>query len=259
MASSSLRLILFFSILFLFAFLEVFVPYRKRNLKRKDRWVSNFFLIAIANLLVKVSIPVGLITLADLFKEKGFGLFNIFEVNVYASILISIVLLDFLIYLQHIIAHKVSFLWKFHRVHHTDVDLDVTSALRFHPVEILFSIFYKLFFIFIFGIRPESVLVFEMILSSMAMFNHSNLHLPDRFESILRLLFVTPQMHIMHHSVKRHESDKNFGFNFSVWDRLFKTYIKDFEDSDKIGQNYFRKKEDQSLKNLLIQPFLKIK
>ncbi len=259
MGSNSLRLILFFSVLFTLALIEFVVPYRKRILKRKDRWVSNFFLIAIANLLVKISVPVGLIAFSDLFREKGYGLLNVIEVNFYVSIIISLVLLDFLIYVQHIISHKILFLWKFHRVHHTDIDLDVTSALRFHPIEILFSILYKLFFIFIFGISSESILIFEIILSSMAMFNHSNIHLPKRFESALRMFIVTPQMHIVHHSVKKYESDKNFGFNFSFWDRIFKTYIKNFEGSDKIGQNHFRKIKDQSLKSLLIQPFLKIK
>jgi len=198
------------------------------------------------------------VSFAVFFRENGWGLFNVFNVNAYVQMALSIVLLDGAIYFQHVLSHKIPLVWRLHRVHHADVDLDVTSALRFHPLEILFSIVYKLAVVFILGVGPEAILMFEVILSSMAMFNHSNIHLPKTFEKILRFFIVTPQMHIIHHSIDRSESDKNYGFNLSVWDRLFGTYQKDFFSAGKIGQSYYRKRSDHSFTKILLLPFVDV-
>ena len=171
------------------------------------------------------------------------------------SLILGLIIFDLAIYLQHILVHKVDFLWCFHRVHHTDVDLDLTSALRFHPVEILFSLMYKILIILIFGLSVETVLIFEILLNFMAMFNHANIAIHPRCERVLRYFVVTPQMHIIHHSVERGESDRNYGFNLSIWDRLFKTYQKAFDSNQLIGQETNRAIADQALIKLLIQPF----
>jgi sterol desaturase/sphingolipid hydroxylase (fatty acid hydroxylase superfamily) len=143
-------------------------------------------------------------------------------------------------------------------VHHADVDLDVSSALRFHPLEILLSVGYKLAIVLLLGIGPEALVVFEVILSSMAMFNHSNLHIPFKLEKVLRLFIVTPQLHIIHHSVYRKESDMNYGFNLSLWDRLFRTYQKEFSTSGQIGQSYYREKIEHNFKKILLLPFVSV-
>ena len=258
MDSSTIRLTVFILTFITLVLLEIFFSYRKRELSRKDRWVGNIGLIFISNIIVKAILPLGLISFSLFFQEKGWGVFNIVEGNAFVKIVISVILLDGLIYFQHVLFHKIPFIWRLHRVHHADVDLDVTSALRFHPLEILISIGYKLVVVFILGVGPEAIIIFEVILSSMAMFNHSNLHIPERVERLLRFLIVTPQMHIIHHSVDRKESDMNYGFNLSIWDRLFRTYLRDFSTIGQIGQSYYRDKMDHSFKKILLLPFVNI-
>lgn len=258
MENGTIRLIVFISTFIILALLETLFSYRKRELLRKDRWLGNIGLIVLSNLILKAVLPLGLVSFSVLFQEKGWGLLNLVDFNIYAKIVVTIVLLDGSIYFQHVLFHKVPFIWRLHRVHHADVDLDVTSALRFHPLEILISIGYKLAVVFLLGVGPEAIVIFEVILSSMAMFNHSNLHIPDSIEKILRLFIITPQMHIIHHSVDRKESDMNYGFNLSVWDRLFRTYQKEFITSGQIGQSYYREKTEHSFKNILLLPFINI-
>jgi sterol desaturase/sphingolipid hydroxylase (fatty acid hydroxylase superfamily) len=200
--------------------------------------------------------PIGLAGIALKMQEDQFGLFFRLQLPEYLEIFLSILILDLAIYFQHILFHKISFLWPLHRVHHSDIDLDFTSALRFHPLEIIFSFGYKLLFIYLFGISFLAVLIFEIILNFIAMFNHSNINIHTRFEGILRLFVVTPQMHIIHHSIKKNESDSNFGFNLSIWDRLFKTYTKKFISNGRIGNSRFQKSEDQKIIELIKQPFL---
>ncbi len=256
MPDSVIRLIFFLTALFLFAGLEFLASFRSRQLSRKSRWPANFGLIIIANLLIRVLVPSGLAFYADVITERSFGILNLFNFSLILKVIIALLALDFLIYFQHILFHKVQWLWRVHRVHHTDIDLDVTSSLRFHPIEILVSIFYKLVCFFILGVPAEAVVIFEVTLSLMAMFNHSNLHIPARIERLLRWVLVTPQMHIIHHSVKQEESDKNFGFNLSLWDRLFSTYLSQFSKPQSlIGQVYYRDKNQQKLWSLLSLPF----
>lgn len=201
-------------------------------------------------ILLKLLFPIGSFGLSLWAKGHQTGLFH--KIDIPYEFIISLVLFDLYIYFQHVLTHKIPILWRLHRVHHIDKDLDVTSGLRFHPLEIIFSQAYKAVFIIFLGPSPLSVLIFEIILNSMAMFNHSNLALPSKLEKFLRFFIVTPQMHIIHHSVEQVESDTNYGFNLSIWDRLFKTYTDVFKSNGTIGQKNY---EAQSLKDMLLNPF----
>ncbi len=252
---NELRVQIFIFGLVLFSILEFFISYRKRDLPRIQRWPHNFIMIFIGSLAAKLIFPLGMGAISTYTKSIGLGLFNFFEIPFIIEILLSIFILDFAVYLQHLIFHKVHFLWRFHRVHHSDIDLDTTSALRFHPIEIIISLIYKCIWILAFGFSLESILIFEIILNFMAMFNHSNIYIPARLEKVLRIFIVTPQMHIIHHSVEQYESDTNYGFNFSFWDRALKTYSKKFTSSGMIGNKRFRTSKEHNILEILKQPF----
>lgn len=258
MSEAAIRFSLFFIALVVFSALEFFFQYRMRNQSRKARWPANLSMIFVGALVAKVAFPTGLAFFSELASSNNIGLFNFFNLNIYSEIIISVILLDLLIYIQHVLTHKIDILWKFHRVHHADTDLDATSALRFHPLEILASLGYKAFWILVFGFSYQAIFVFEIILNFMAMFNHSNIRLPKKVETFLRLFVVTPQMHIIHHSVEQNESDTNYGFSLSIWDRLFKTYTNSFSSKGVIGQTYYRKSSDHGLWSLLKLPFKKV-
>ncbi len=250
-----LRVSIFVLTLVSFTLLELKFEYRPRLLKRKDRWGANIGMVIFSSALLRLIAPLGLFYFCHMGQERSLGFFHLVDMNIFVEIIISLILLDFLIYLQHRLFHHFDFLWRFHRVHHADVDLDASSALRFHPLEILFSFLYKAVFILLFGFSFESVFFFEIILSSMAIFNHSNLYIPHKIERLLRLIFVTPQMHIIHHSVKQIQSDSNFGFNLSCWDRILKSYTDKFDQNSKIGQNYYRDRQSHRLLKLIGLPF----
>lgn len=256
--SPEARIFIFVGGLLVFSCLEFFFEYRERTHSRKVRWVSNFSMIFLGSICVKVLLPSGLAVVSLFAQEKGIGLFNLISLNETLVLVLSVILLDFLIYFQHVLSHKINFLWRFHRVHHADVDLDTTSALRFHPIEILFSIGYKAFLVIVFGFSIEAIFLFEIILNFTAMFNHSNIGLPKSIEKILRLVIVTPQMHIVHHSVHQSESDMNYGFNLSIWDRIFRTYKHSLDGGSEIGQRYYRSAKEHKLMALLALPFKKI-
>ena len=177
------------------------------------------------------------------------------------ELFITVVFLDLMIYIQHVVVHMIPFFWHFHIVHHSDLDLDVSSGLRFHPIEILGSMLFKIGLILALGPTPFAVLVFEAVLNGMAMFSHSNITLPLWLDRALRHVIVTPDMHRIHHSVLVNETNSNYGFNLSVWDRMLGTYIHDPEKPQAeivIGVNAFRKPEEVSFLNLLLIPFRKI-
>jgi len=255
MNDQAIRVIIFISTLLICSLLEFKFKYRERELKRSSRWLGNVGIVVSSTLLMKIATPFGLIYFCNFANSNSFGLFHLFEMNYFLEVILSIVILDLLIYFQHRISHHYKFLWRIHRVHHADVDLDATSALRFHPLEILLSFFYKAFWILLFGISIDSVFLFEIILSTMAIFNHSNLYLPPALERLLRGFIVTPQMHIIHHSVMKNESDMNFVFNISLWDRVFKTYKKNFSSDGAIGQSYYRDPSSHKLFKLIGLPF----
>ena len=254
------RLIIFFAVLLLMAILEFLIPRRKVDANRPTRWSSNIGIVILDSLIARIILPTSTIAVALYADSKNLGLFNQFSAESWLIIFAAILILDVLIYAQHVFFHKVHWLWRFHRMHHSDTHIDVTTGIRFHPVEIILSLLIKFAAIIIFGIPALAILLFEIILNATAMITHSNLSIPIWLDKLLRTIFVTPDMHRIHHSVHRNETDSNYGFNFSFWDRLFGTYIDQPKDTHlkmKIGLNQFRDKREQIIDKLLTQPFRK--
>ncbi|NOQ35396.1 MAG: sterol desaturase family protein [Methylococcaceae bacterium] len=236
---------------------ELISPRRKLSLSRKQRWPVNLGL-ALSNILL-TRFTVGAITFltAIYAQEQGLGLLNLVTIPNSLAIIITLFSLDFAIYFQHIISHKWAWLWRFHQVHHSDIDIDVTTAVRFHPVEIGLSLIYKLIWILLLGANPIAVIAFEIILNGTATFNHSNVNIPLKIDKALRWLIVTPDMHRIHHSTLRIEADSNYGFSISLWDRVFKTYTEQPKDSQQtmdIGLKNLRKPRQVSFLKLLSLP-----
>jgi sterol desaturase/sphingolipid hydroxylase (fatty acid hydroxylase superfamily) len=219
-----IRLGFFFGILVIMFFWEVFAPRRNLTTSKITRWVSNLGLVMIDSITVRLALPAGLAGIAILAQQRGWGLFNQFEVPNLSKIIFSVLILDLTIYLQHVMFHSAPLLWRLHMVHHSDMDIDVTTGVRFHPIEIILSMGIKMMAVILIGAPPASVLIFEVILNGTSMFNHGNVRFSQRIDSLLRLLVVTPEMHRVHHSTIRWETNSNLGFNFPWWDRLFGTY-----------------------------------
>jgi len=259
MANEALiRGIFFFVIFALIAYGETVAARRQLTVSKTGRWFSNLSMILLSNILIKLTLPVAATGIAAAAAAKNWGLFNSLQVPNWAAILISILILDLVIYLQHLMFHAVPILWRLHMVHHTDLDLDVTSALRIHPVELIISMGIKIIVVAALGIPVLAVLIFEIILNSAAMFNHGNLRLSEKLDRRLRLLTVTPDMHRVHHSVMIRETNSNFGFNFPYWDRLFGTYRSQpvyGHEQMTIGLSQFRNVEQISFLKLLLLPF----
>ena len=252
------RLAPFFTILIVMVIWEFISPRRKRPVSRKQRWPSNLSIIIINTFTLRLIFPTAAIGAAVLAEKNGWGLFNLLDLWPAMAIIASVLLLDLAIYIQHVAVHKVPLLWNFHRMHHSDIDLDITSGLRFHPVEIVFSMTIKYLVIFLLGAPIMAVFLFEVILNGSAMFNHSNVNIPEKMDRWLRLLIVTPDMHRVHHSIVRAETDSNYGFNVPWWDRLFGTYKATPTPNQHdmtIGLPIFREPEQQTLIGLLKQPF----
>jgi sterol desaturase/sphingolipid hydroxylase (fatty acid hydroxylase superfamily) len=225
---ATIRLIIFLGLFSALAAAEALAPRRKRSQKRSQRWVTNWG-ITIANTIVlrlmAIALPLLAVGAALDAQAQGWGLFNAVAWPAWLEIIVAILILDFLIWGQHLITHKVPILWRLHRVHHADVDMDVTTAIRFHPVEIALSMILKIGVVYLLGPAAIAVIVFEILLNGTAMFNHANLRLPLWLDAIVRRVLVTPDMHRVHHSVHRDEHDSNYGFALSIWDRMFGTYI----------------------------------
>jgi len=219
-----IRLGSFVAIFGLMGLWELLAPARDRSLPRLRRWPNNLALAALNVASVRVLFPAAGVGLAVMAEAQGAGLLRLPDLPYWLAVLAGVVVLDLAIYLQHLLFHAVPALWRLHRVHHADPDFDVTTALRFHPVEILLSIFIKAAVIFAFGPPVLAVLIFEVVLNGASVFNHANVRLPPRIERILRWLVVTPDMHRVHHSKDMQETNSNYGFNLSIWDRLFGTY-----------------------------------
>lgn len=262
----TLRLIVFVGILVTMAMLEMVIPKRPLGYSKLHRWLTNAFFIISASLVIRamafISAFLAAVTAAQYAQANGWGLLNQVDLPLWAEVLIGLALLDFAIYLQHWASHKIPMLWMFHKVHHSDVDIDVTTAIRFHPIEIALSMLYKVVLIFILGPSAATVLLFEMILNGCAMFNHSNIALPKWLDSFVRLFIVTPDMHRVHHSKIREEHDSNYGFSISLWDRLFRTYIAQprmGHDLMSIGLMHHQNPEPTKIWWLLKFPFMKEK
>jgi sterol desaturase/sphingolipid hydroxylase (fatty acid hydroxylase superfamily) len=253
-----LRLGVFLGLFALLAVWEILGPRRARSLPRVKRWPGNIGISLLAALLTRLVAPAGAVGFALLAGARSWGVLHQVQWPAWAEGLIAFILLDLAIYLQHRAVHALPMLWRFHRMHHADVELDVTSGARFHPVEILFSLGIKFLVITALGAPAVAVLLFEIVLNGTAMFNHSNVRLPRFADRALRLLVVTPDMHRVHHSVLRRETDSNFGFNLPWWDRLFGTYRPEPEAGHEgmtLGLDEFRDPKELRLDRLLTQPF----
>lgn len=234
---------------------------RRKTVTRKRRWSVNFGL-ALCNIVMMRLTVGGLAYFSAVHAlENSWGLLNQFIVPEWLSILLTLLVLDFAIYVQHIISHKWSLLWRLHQVHHTDLGFDATTAIRFHPLEILLSMFYKVAWIYLLGANPAAVVIFEIILNGAATFNHSNINLPLKLDTALRWLIITPDMHRIHHSIVRHEMDSNYGFSISLWDRLFRTYTAEPEQLQTtmpIGLPIFREERQVGFIAILLLPFKRL-
>ena len=219
-----IRMGAFFGILGVMAIWEILTPRRALTVSKAIRWVNNLGIVFFNTFLVWLIFPIVAVGMAIFAGNQGWGIFNYFDLPFWLTVVISIVFLDFIIYLQHVMVHAVPALWRLHRVHHADLDFDVTTGGRFHPLEIILSMLIKFAAIMVLGPPVLAVVIFEVILNGTAMFNHSNVRLPLGIDRVLRWLVVTPDMHRVHHSVEDDEANSNFGFNLPWWDRLFGTY-----------------------------------
>ncbi|MDD1792797.1 sterol desaturase family protein [Enterovibrio sp. ZSDZ42] len=218
------RLFAFFSIFAVMGLAEWLFPKRLLTVSKAKRWLNNISLMILNTVVLRAIFPLAAAGFALWCTNNSIGLFNLINAPLWLSVLVCVITLDGIIWLQHRLFHQIPLLWRLHAVHHADKDLDVTSGARFHPLEILLSMIIKIAAIALLGAPVVAVILFEVILSGMALFNHSNVSIPPAIDRWLRVLVVTPDMHRVHHSIHRYESDSNFGFNLAIWDKLFHTY-----------------------------------
>ena len=253
-----LRLAAFSAVFAAVALWELAAPRRRPAFSRRERWPHNLGLFLVDAMVLRVLAPGAAVAVALVAQDRGWGFLNLFALAPALAFVVAVVLLDLVIYFQHVMFHAVPTIWRLHRVHHADLDFDLTTGTRFHPIEILISIVIKCAAVAAIGASPAAVLVFEVLLNATAMFNHANASLPRIVDRWLRWLLVTPDMHRLHHSVEYDESSSNFGFNLPWWDRLFGTYRAQprlGHDAMTIGVDAFRSADDLRLDQLLIQPF----
>jgi sterol desaturase/sphingolipid hydroxylase (fatty acid hydroxylase superfamily) len=253
-----IRLAAFAGVLAAMAAWEVVAPRRAQRLPRRTRWPGNIGIVVLDTLLVRLLFPTTAVGLALLAEARGWGLIPALGLPAWAGAALAVVALDLAIYLQHVLLHAVPALWRLHRLHHSDPELDVTTGARFHPIEIGLSMAIKLGVIAALGTPAVAVLLFEVLLNATSMFNHSNVRMPARLDRALRWIVVTPDMHRVHHSVVARETDSNFGFNLPWWDRLFGTYRDQpaaGHEAMTIGIEQLRDPDEQRLDRMLTQPF----
>lgn len=253
------RLGCFLSILGIMMLLEWQRPARKSTVKASTRWSANFGLVITSSVIARLTIPLGLTAVAIYNHQQGIGLFNVLALPMWLVIICSFLLLDMLIYWQHRLFHQVPLLWRLHRVHHGDPHVDASTGLRFHPIEIVLSILVKLVAVTILGIPAIAVLIFEVALNGFALFNHANIRLPQKLERFLRLIIITQVLHRIHHSQLPNETNSNYGFSVSWWDKLFGSYQHQASLPDEqlnIGLKEFTSpKVNSRIMSLLIMPF----
>jgi sterol desaturase/sphingolipid hydroxylase (fatty acid hydroxylase superfamily) len=237
---------------------EILSPRRTQAPDRKHRWTVNLGLAVFNMLIVRVTVG-GLAYLTAVYASaQGIGLLNLFAVPTWLTMLLSLLLLDFAIYFQHILAHRWRWLWRLHQVHHSDLAFDASTAVRFHPLEIIISLLYKTLCIYLLGANPAAVVIFEILLNGAATFNHGNINLSPFLDKIIRTVLVTPDMHRIHHSTDPKEFNSNYGFFLSCWDRVCRTYIaepKQQQTTMDIGLKPFRDKQQLDFIALLLMPF----
>ena len=254
----AIRFGFFAGILLLMALWEMLSPRRPLTTSKKTRWFANLGIVSLDTGLLRLVFPFGATGLAFIGEKEGWGLLAQFSLPYGIKVFLGVLVLDFVIYLQHAMFHGLATLFRLHMMHHTDLDFDVTTGVRFHPVEILLSMGIKIAAIAALGAPALAVLIFEVLLNGTSMFNHGNVRLPARIDRWLRLLVVTPEMHRVHHSVVIRETNSNFGFNFPWWDRLLGTYRPQPEAGHEgmtIGLSHFRDPRQLTLFRLLVLPF----
>jgi len=256
-AEPLIRLGAFFAVFLAMALWEAVAPRRQRSFARGARWPHNIGLLLIDVAVLRLFVPGAAIAVALAGQAHGFGLLNAVALSPWITIPLGVVALDLAIYFQHVTFHAIPMLWRLHRVHHSDLDVDVTTGTRFHPVEILISTGIKCAAVAAIGAPAVAVLVFEVLLNATSMFNHANVKLPAALDRRLRWVLVTPDMHRVHHSIVYNETNSNFGFNLPWWDRLFGTYRAQpaaGHETMTIGVDAFRAREQLRLDRLLVQP-----
>jgi sterol desaturase/sphingolipid hydroxylase (fatty acid hydroxylase superfamily) len=255
----ALRLSCFVGALLIMLGWERASPRRVPSVPRRERWLVNLSLVVIDAMLLWLLLPAAAVGASLIASAHGWGLFNTVAAPTWVAAIVTIIALDLAVWAQHVAMHKVGALWRLHRVHHTDLDFDTTTGVRFHPLEVLLSLIYKALLVLALGAPAAAVVAFEILLNASSLFTHGNVRLPPELDRILRQVLVTPDMHRVHHSVRREETDSNYGFNLSVWDRLFGTYRaqpRAGHDGMTIGLPEFRGPRDQRLGRLLLQPLL---
>lgn len=249
-----LRLGAFLAILALLLLAEMLAPWRVARPLGPRRWSHHFGLLMLGALLARLLVPAGAMGAAFWAQSRGLGLLPMLDLPLWAAMAVSVVLLDLLIYLQHRLFHAVPLLWRLHRVHHADTEMDATTGLRFHPLELLLSVFIKMAAVVALGAPPEGVLLFEIILNASSMFEHAAITLPPRLDAALRRVIITPSLHRIHHSERLEETNSNFGFNLSLWDHWFGTLRRHHQGALRLGIGRYGQKRDQRLDQLLLQP-----
>jgi sterol desaturase/sphingolipid hydroxylase (fatty acid hydroxylase superfamily) len=255
---AAIRLGAFITVFTAMALWEALAPRRARSYSRLRRWPSNLGVVVLNTMLVRVLLPATAVNLALVGERRGWGLLNNLPVPAWMAVVVSVVLLDATIYLQHVMFHAVPALWRVHRMHHADLDFDVTTGARFHPIEIVLSMLIKFGAVVTLGAPALGVLIFEVLLNATSMFNHGNVRLPVELDRRLRRLLVTPDMHRVHHSIVVNETNSNFGFNLPWWDRLLGTYRDQPAAGHQgmtIGIEQFRAARELWLDRMLLQPF----
>jgi len=254
-----IRLGFFIGILAIMFFWELIAPRRPLITSKGKRWLSNLGLVFVDSIVVRLVFPTAVAGVALIAQQRGWGFLNQFELPYLLKIIFSILIFDLIIYLQHVLFHVVPLFWRLHMVHHTDLDIDATTGVRFHPIEIILSMGIKIMAAFLIGPPPIAVLIFEVLLNGTSIFNHGNVRYSQNIDSILRLLVVTPEMHRVHHSTIRWESNCNLGFNFPWWDRLFGTYRPQPAQGHlgmTIGLDQYKEPKKLTLPWLLVLPFI---
>ncbi len=241
---------------------EAVNPRRTKSIDRKHRWPVNLGLAALNMIIMRLTIGSLAYLSAVAAAERNWGILNLFEAPQWLSIPVSLLVLDFAVYCQHIVMHKWPLLWHLHQVHHTDIEFDATTAVRFHPLEIVLSMVYKVLCVYLIGADPNAVIAFEIILNGAATFNHSNVNIAPALDKKLRWLIITPDMHRIHHSTQRVEMDSNYGFSISCWDRWCRTYTAEPGEPQTamdIGLKPYRQQRDLGFLRLLVLPFKRLK
>lgn len=254
----SIRLGFFVGIFVFMVSWELMAPRRDLSTSKAMRWLTNIGIVVINTIVVRLLFSAAAVGTAIIASQRNWGIINILEWPAWFAMPFAVITLDFIIYLQHVMFHAVPVLWRLHMVHHADLDLDVTSGARFHPIEIVLSMGIKLPAVVLIGASAEAVVIFEVLLNATAMFNHSNVRIPKQLDLLLRWIIVTPDMHVIHHSVKREETNRNFGFNLPWWDRLLGTYLPEPQKGYlgmTIGLEQFRNPARLGLSKILLLPF----